>query len=372
MARTTNLGITPGLLCLQVAPVLFKGGTGEGKSSSIEALAAALGRTFVPLYGATMAPEDAGGYPMPDHKAGIVRQMPPSWAEKTRDGKALVFVEEVTNVQSAVQAGLLSILTERSVGDYRMPESTLFVGACNPPELCPNAVPLAAAMRARFVHVDWQVDYEHWFAGLRAGCEWTAPSFPIVPSHWGDMLPQFGSLVEAFLRCDPDARCKLPQDDETMSFPNLRTWTYLVKCFAAAEACGYEWRKDRKDPIFAAIGAACVGKEHSGMFLRYAQQLDLINPEEFLSGSEDYQYENRPDANICLLTGLVKALRSDPTKERWLRASEAFIEIGSHEIESFLMQFKSFWKPVKDGGVRPDGWSPPKDVLAKLMALVQS
>jgi hypothetical protein len=36
------------------------------------------------------------------------------------------------------------------------------------------------------------------------------------------------------------------------------------------------------------------------------------------------------------------------------------------------MQFRSFWKAAKDGGVRPDGWSPPKEVMAKLMALTQS
>jgi hypothetical protein len=371
MARI-NLGNTPGYIALQVAPVLFRGGTGVGKSSSLEALTGALERTFIPLYGATHLPEDFSGYPIPDAKAGVVRMLPTELWDKTKDGRALVLVDEVSNVPSSTQAGLLSVLTERRVGGYQMPASTLMVGAMNPPELCPNAVPLAPAMRSRFVHIEWQVDYDHWFAGLRAGCEWTAPSFPVVPDHWSDLLPQFGSLVEAFLRSAPDAREKLPTDDETLSFPNLRTWTYLVKTFAAAEACGYEWRKEKKDPIYAVLGAGCVGTEHSSMFLRYAQQLDLLNPEEFLSGNEDYTYENRPDANVCLLTGIVKCLRSEPTKDRWIRASDAFIEVGEHEIETFLMQFKSFWRPVKDGGVRPDGWTPPKDVLGRLMALVQS
>jgi hypothetical protein len=371
MARI-NLGNTPGYIALQVVPVMFCGGTGVGKSSSLEALASSLERTFIPLYGATHLPEDFSGYPIPDHKRGVVSMMPTSWVDKTKDGRALVFVDEATNVPTATQAGLLSVITERRVGDYQMPASTLLVGAMNPPELCPNAVPLAPAMRSRFMHFAWQVDYDHWFDGLRLGCEWTAPEFPVVPDHWTDMLPQFGSLVEAFLRSAPDAREKLPNDDETMAFPNLRTWTYLVKALAAAEACGYEWRKERKDPIYAVLGAAAVGTEHSSMFLRYAQQLDLIQPEEFLAGEVDYTYENRPDANICLLTGLVKCLRSNPTKERWARAAEAFIEVGTYEIESFLMQFKSFWKPVKDGGVRPDGWTPPKELLGQLMALVQS
>jgi hypothetical protein len=371
MARI-NLGNTPGYIALQVAPVMFRGGTGVGKSSSLEALAGALERTFIPLYGATHLPEDFSGYPIPDLKEGVVRMLPTSWVARAKKKRSLILIDEVTNVPSSTQGGLLSVLSERRVGDDQLPADTIMVGAMNPPELCPNAVPLAPAMRSRFCHFEWEVDYDHWFTGLRNGCEWTAPAFPVVPVHWTDLLAQFGSLVEAFLRSAPDAREKLPADDETLSFPNLRTWTYLVKVCAAAEACGYEWRKERKDPIYRTLCAAAVGTEHASMFLQYAQKLDLLNPEEFLSGSVDYTYENRPDANICLLTGIVKCLRSNPTKERWSRAAEAFIEVGSHEIESFLMQFKSFWKPVKDGGVRPDGWTPPTETLGKLMALVQS
>jgi hypothetical protein len=367
MARN-DLGNTPALLACQVAPTLVRGGTGVGKSSTWEALAAALGRTFVPLLGATHLPEDFSGYPTPDHKAGVVNMMPTSWVKKTMDGKALVHVDEVTNVPSATQAGLLSVISERRVGDYVMPASTIIVGSCNPPELCPNAVPLAPAMRARFFHYDWQVDYEHWFTGLRAGCQWTAPKFPIVPQHWEDNLVQFGSLVEAFLRAAPDCREKLPTDDETMSFPNLRTWTYLVRCCAAAFACGYE----RKDPMYKALTLGCVGDAVGGEFLRYWNHLDLADPESFLSGDEVYEYEKRPDHNVCLLTGLVKGLHASTTPDRWINASRVFITIGEHEIETFLMAFRSFWRPVTDGGVRPDGWSPPKDILAKLMALVQS
>ena len=358
---------TPFFVALQVVPSIAWGGTGVGKSSSIEALAAALKRTFVPLLGSTHLPEDFSGYPTPDHAGGVVRLMPTSWVKRTMDGKALVFIDEVTNVPSATQAGLLSVITERRVGDYQMPASTLICAAANPPELCPNAVPLAPAMRSRFFHHQWQVDYGHWFAGLRLGCAWTAPDFPIVPQNWTDFLPQFGLLVEAFLRSAPDCREKLPPDDETMAFPNPRTWTYLVKTFAAAEACGLE----KNDRTYKALASGCVGDAAGNEFLRYWHHLDLVNPEAILSGQETYVYEKAPDKNICLVTGLVKGLRENPSKERWLRAAQAFITIGEHELESFLMAFRPFWRPIKEGGVRPDGWSPPKDVMARLTALVQ-
>lgn len=367
MARAT-LNNDPGMLACQVAPVLFRGGTGVGKSASMEALAAALERTFIPLLGSTHLPEDFSGYPTPDTGDGVVRMLPTSWVAKTRDGKGFVFIDELTNVPTATQAGLLSIITERRVGDYQMPISTIIVAACNPPELCPNAVPLAPAMRSRFVHFQWHVDWENWFAGLRSGCEWSAPNFPVVPDHWVDHLPQFGALVEAFLRSAPDCREKTPTDDETYSFPTLRTWTYLVRCFAAAESAGYE----REDMMYKALALACVGDAAGLEFLQYWRKLDLVNPEKYLSGEESYEYERAPDKNICLLTGLVKALRAETTPERWMKAVQVFFEIGEHEIESFLMQFRSLWRPVKEGGVRPDGWMPPADVLTKVQTLVAS
>jgi len=364
MART-NLGNDPAFIAAQVVPTLVRGGTVVGKSSTWAALAGALERTFVPLLGSTHLPEDFSGYPTPDHKAGVVRMLPTSLWNKTKSGKALVLVDEVTNVPPATQAGLLSVISERIVGDYVMPESNIIVGACNPPELCPNAVPLSPAMRARFFHFDWVIDREHWFSGLRAGCQWSAPEFPVVPEHWVDLLPQFGSLVEAFLRSAPDCLEKLPTDDETMSFPNPRTWTYLVKCFAAAESCGY----DRKHPMFRPLATGCVGDAAGGEFLRYWHNLDLANPEAFLSGEEQYVYEKRPDANICLLTGLVKGLRSECNPDRWANAAKVFITIGEQEVESFLMAFRPFFTEQSKGGVRPSGWVPPADLLTKLMPL---
>ncbi len=366
MARSSHN--EPFFLALQVVPSIAWGGTGVGKSASLEALAKSLNRTFVPLLGATMAPEDLGGFPLPDYKTGVVRQLPASWASRTMDGKALVFVDEVTNVPSAVQAGMLSVLTERRVGDYQMPASTLFAGAANPPELCPNAVPLAPAMRSRFAHFQWHVDYEHWFNGLRAGCDWQAPKFPIVPSHWTERLPQFGSLVEAFLRAAPDCREKLPTDDETMSFPTLRTWHYLTRCFAAADACGL----DRNDPAYKRLAFGCVGEAAGSEFIRYWHHLDLVNPEAILNGDEQFAYVDKPDVMLCLLTGMVAALRTNTSQERWVRAAQVFIAIGKRNVELFLLGFRPLWKPVKDGGVRPDGWTPPQQVLSQLMELVKS
>ena len=73
---------------------------------------------------------------------------------------------------------------------------------------------------------------------------------------------------------------------------------------------------------------------------------------------------------MILLVSDMEDLRANPVSERWLRAASVFIEIGEHEVETFLSQFKQLWATVSQGGVRPDGWMPPAQVMNRLMKLV--
>lgn len=362
---TTN---QPYLLALQVVPSIAWGGTGVAKSATAAALAAALKRAYIPLNGSTHLPEDFSGYPNPDFKAGVVRQMPTSWVEQAMKGTAFVFLDELTTVPQATMAGLLSVITERRVGDVVLPATTIIAAAANPPELAPNSAPLPVSMRSRFFHWTWEIDRELWFSGLRNGCRWDAPKFPLVPQHWMDNLPSYGALVEQFLRANPDCVEQLPPDDATLAFPNPRTWTYLVRCFAAASAVGY---KDQS-PMFKALAKGCVGDAASSEISRFIAMRDLIDPEAVLDGTHRYEFVKRPDLNICLLTGLVQGLRRNNSPERWVNAANVFIEMGKNgEIETCLMAFKPFWNDTKAGGVRPAGWVPPKPILTQLMGIAR-
>jgi hypothetical protein len=159
---------------------------------------------------------------------------------------------------------------------------------------------------------------------------------------------------------------KLPDSDETLSFPNPRTWSYVVKTLSAAESVGHA----PDSSVANQLVRGCVGDAAGAEFLRYVAQLDLVNPADILDGAIKFKYQNRPDLNICLLTGLVKELRSSTTAERWTRAAQVFCDIGEHEVETFLTQFRPLWNPVAQGGVRPDGWMPQANLLNRLMKLV--
>ena len=71
-------------------------------------------------------------------------------------------------------------------------------------------------------------------------------------------------------------------------------------------------------------------------------------------------------------TGLVQGLRRSNSPDRWVNAANVFIEMGNNgEIETCLMAFKPFWNETKAGGVRPDGWVPPKNILTQLMGIAR-
>lgn len=355
-------------IALQVVPTMLWGGTGVGKTTVLQALAAALGRTCHLLIGSTHLPEDFSGYPDADRQAGVVRMMPTSWVEKFMDGLGFLILDEFTTVPQNTMAAELSLITERRVGDHTLPATTIIVAAANPPELAPGGQALAPSMRSRFFHYDWQVDRTELFAGFRRGLEFSAPSFPKVPESHRELYPKYGGLVEAFLRGTPDCMEKIPESDEVRAFPNPRTWSYVVRVLAAAESVGHQ----KGSAVFRKLVTGCVGDAAGGEFLRYMDQLDLIDPKSIIEGSAEYTYQNRTDLNICLLTGLVRELRDMTDKERWNRAASVFCDVGEREVETFLSQFKSLWNPVAKGGVRPDGYMPPASLLNRLMKLVPS
>ena len=355
-------------IALQVVPTFIWGGTGVGKTTVLQLLAEHLKRVSHLLIGSTHLPEDFSGYPDADREAGVIRMLPTSWVEKFKQGLGFLILDEFTTVQQNTMAAELSLITERRVGDHTLPESTIIVAAANPPELAPAGQALAPSMRSRFFHYQWVVDRDELFAGFRKGLKWNAPAFPVVPDNHKELYPKYGSLVEAFLRGAPDCLEKIPESDEVLAFPNPRTWSYIVKVLSAAEACGYT----KGSLVFRQLVTGCVGDAAGGEFLRYMDQLDLIDAAAILDGSLTYEYTTRADLNICLLTALVKELRDNTTSERWTRAATAFCDIGDREVETFLTQFKSLWNPVAKGGVRPDGWMPTAKTMNRLMALVPS
>lgn len=349
------------LAILAGIPAKAEGSVGVAKGAVMAAFAKALGRTFVPLYGSMHAPEDFSGLPIPNHASGYVQMMPSMWAQVCSIPGALLFIDELTTVRPSTQCPMLSMLTERRVGDVYMHEDTLVAAACNPVDLAPEATPLSRAMCNRFYHHKWEVPYDDWANGLLNGFQWEAPAFPTLPDDWRNYKFKWGGLIGGFLRKAPKHRLNVPTTDEEMAFPTPRSWTNTGIALAAADAA------NAPQSVRMALATGLIGESVAAEFFHYVSVLDLIDPDELLDGKAKYQYEPEHFDRACaLIPAMITALRQNMTGKRYDKAMETLLDIA--ETESGCDLTIPAFKPLIE--ICPNGHQIPASLTQRMFKIV--
>jgi MoxR-like ATPase len=115
-------------------PVLLWGGPGTGKSSFVRQLGHSLSQPVETVIASLREPADFAGLPVVADD-GSVRLAEPSWARRLADaGSGILFLDEVTTAPPAVQAALLRVVLERTIGDVELGPQVSVIAAANPPE----------------------------------------------------------------------------------------------------------------------------------------------------------------------------------------------------------------------------------------------
>ena len=148
-------------------PVLLWGAPGTGKTSAIRAMAEAMGLPCETVIASIREPSDFAGLPVVaqgdpvtgNGKSGgsaVVRFAPPLWALRLAEaGTGLLFLDELSTAPPAVQAALLRVVLERTVGDLALPADVAVVAAANPPEQAADGWDLSAPLANRLCHLTW-------------------------------------------------------------------------------------------------------------------------------------------------------------------------------------------------------------------------
>ncbi len=114
----------------------------------------------------------------------------------------MLFLDEVSTAPPVVQAALLRVVLERTVGDLPLPDVVTVIVAANPPELAADGWDLAAPLANRFCHLDWSIDARQWAEGILGG-------FPlaVIPALDDDTLADVRSIarcaIGAFVMARP-------------------------------------------------------------------------------------------------------------------------------------------------------------------------
>jgi len=224
-----------------VRPVFIWGPPGTGKSSLVEQFAAQVGLPCVSLLGSQLAPEDLIG--VPQIEDGVSRFCPP--ATIARKEPYCLFLDELNACSHEVQKSFYSLIHERRVGEYHLPEGSVVVGAGNRAQDSAIVKPMSSALLNRMVHVHLKVSHRDWL-------EWAA-SHGIHP--W----------VVEYVQNRPDHLwSQPPKHEETFSTP--RSWHMLSDAL-------HEYGDRITDEWLEVLAFGCLSPGHAGQFRAFIKQI---------------------------------------------------------------------------------------------------
>ena len=152
-----------------VRPVFIWGAPGIGKSAIVRQFAADVGLECVSLLGSQLAPEDIIGVPQIVEGRSIF--CPPRII--AREEPYCLFLDELNACSHEVQKAFYSLILERRIGEYRLPEGSIVIGAGNRAQ--DNAInrPMSSALVNRMFHVE--LDRQQPCLAGMGGAEWHPP-----------------------------------------------------------------------------------------------------------------------------------------------------------------------------------------------------
>lgn len=202
--RATELGNALTALLPTRRPVFLWGPPGVGKSSLVRQAAVALGLDVCDVRAVLLDPVDLRGIPAVngDHRA--------HWCQPDflpRDGRGVLFLDELAQAPPLVQSACLQLTLDRKIGEYTLPEDWTVIAASNRQEDRAGAHRLISPLLNRFIHLDLEVCVDDWQA-------WALTNY-ITPD------------VRSFIRFKPSMLFQFDPTAGARSFPTPRSWEFV-------------------------------------------------------------------------------------------------------------------------------------------------
>src|SRR5262249_12338554 len=203
---------------------------------------------------------------------------PPLWAERLASaGTGVLFLDETSTAPPAVQAALLRVVLERTVGDLVLPGGVAVVAAANPPEQAADGWDISPPLANRFCHLEWDLQAREWADGILAG--FAQPAVPALPAdRMRAETTAARANVGAFVAVGPHLPRAHPGDGAGAgrAWPSPRSWDMAARLLAATVVCGSTGQ------VAALLVAGVVGTGAAAEFLAWREDLDLPDPEAVL------------------------------------------------------------------------------------------
>ena len=276
-----------------VRPVFIWGAPGIGKSAIVEQFAADMGLPCVSLLGSQLAPEDIIGVPQIVNGRSVF--CPPKMI--AQEEPYCLFLDELNACSQEVQKAFYSLILERRIGEYHLPDGSIVIN--------------------RMFHVELRADSRIWL-------EWAA-GHGIHP------------YVYDYICFRPDQLWSQPSKTEE-PFSSPRSWHMLSDAIIS-------YGDSISEQELAVLANGCLTAAHAAQFVAYVRQVrqaysitKIINgtqnwpdkPEErdvlyFLAQSFRAQLLKELPRNRSKLTSATQTLT--------LRAKDLLVELAGISLE---------------------------------------
>ncbi|MDE7064625.1 MAG: MoxR family ATPase, partial [Desulfovibrionaceae bacterium] len=225
-------------------PVFIWGAPGIGKSALVEKFANEVGLPCISLLGSQLAPEDIIG--IPQIKGDTSEFLPPKMI--ARKEPYVLFLDELNACSQEVQKAFYSLIHERRVGEYHLPEGSIVIGAGNRSQDGAIVKTMSSALINRMFHVQMTANTDQWLT-------WA------YENHLHPWVIEYITQRPDHLFSEP------PKNEEPYSTP--RSWHMLSDALVEYGA------GDNKLPesVLRVLAYGCISPQHTGMFLAYTKQL---------------------------------------------------------------------------------------------------
>ncbi|ATY13061.1 AAA family ATPase [Amycolatopsis sp. AA4] len=296
-------------------PVLLWGEPGIGKTAALNQLAEALELPLTTVIASVHEPSDFSGLPVVGDDPAVqgVPMAPPDWAVRlVREGRGLLFLDELSTAPPAVQAALLRVVLERRVGALRLPPGVRIVAAANPRSSAADGWELSPPLANRFVHLQWNYDHDVVVRGL--GGTWPKAALPrLDPVRLPDAVTFARRAVCGLLTARPGLVHQLPKSESRRGgpWPSPRSWEMTLRLIAFATAAG------ASREVLSMLVRGTVGDGPGLELLAGLDRMDLPDPETLLADPRAAVLPERGDLRQTVLDGVVEAVRKRPDQSRW-------------------------------------------------------
>jgi len=312
-----------------IRPVFIWGAPGIGKSSIVENFAQSLGIPCISMLGSQLAPEDIIGVPqIVDGKSMFC---PPRMI--ARDEPYCLFLDELNACSQEVQKAFYSLIHDRRIGEYFLPEGSIIIGAGNRAQDNAIVKPMSSALVNRMFHVELIASHRDWL-------EWAGKN---------DIHPH---IIE-YIGLRPDHLWKQPPKTEE-PFSTPRSWHMLSDAMSS-------YGDSITEKQLEILASGCLSPHHATQFRAFVKQIrNRYALSAIING--DQKWPNKPEDRDALYflaqsfkAQLIKELPTDKnklsgaTQDLSFRAKSLMKDLANISLEIAQMTVSS-----EDANILPD------------------